>query len=157
MFVVRFSVHGLVVPGELHPDQLPNVDPDDGVAVSVTGVLTGKACVTQGPGLEQLNPDGLLVTVPEPMPLKVNVNAGLPPPLPEPVKQVTFPVIYPVTIAPEDEIPPLLVFVFTVAETSVAPQDWPVTVKSPEASTVIIWGVLEFHVTLSVMSLVTGG
>ena len=157
MFVVRFSVHGLVVPAELHPIQLPNDDPDDGVAVSVTGVLTGKACVTQGPGLEQLNPGGLLVTVPEPLPVNVKVNAGFPAPLPEPVKQVTFPVIYPVTMAPEDEMPPVLLFVFTVAETSVAPQARPVTVKRPEASTVIIWGVLEFHVTLLVMSLVTGG
>ena len=61
------------------------------------------------------------------------------------------------TIAPEDEIPPVLLFVFTVAETSVAPQARPVTVRSPEASTVIIWGVLEVHVTLLVMSLVTGG
>jgi hypothetical protein len=138
VFVVRFSVHGLVVPAELHPDQPPNVDPDAGVAVSVTGVLTGKAWVTQGPGLEQLNPDGLLETVPEPLPVNVNVNAGFPAPLPEPVKQVTFPVIYPVTIAPEDEMPPVLVFVFTVAETSVAPQASPVTVRSPEESTVII-------------------
>jgi len=150
-------VHGLVVPGESHPDQLPNVDPAAGVAVNVTGVLTAKACVTQGNGLEQLNPDGLLETVPEPLPVNVKVNAGFPAPPPEAVKQVTFPVIYPVTIAPDDEMPPELVFVFTVAETSVAPQASPVTVKSSEASTVIIWGVLEFHATLSVMSLVTGG
>lgn len=138
MLTVRFSVHGLVVPGELQFDQLPNVDPEAGVAVSVTGVPTGKAWVTQGDGLEQLNPDGLLETVPEPRPVKVNVNAGFPPPLPEPVKQVTFPVIYPVTIAPEDDMPPELLFVFTVAEINVAPQAWPVTVKSPEESTVII-------------------
>ena len=138
MLTVRFSVHGLVLPGELQFVQLPNVDPAAGVAVSVTGVPTGKAWVTQGDGLEQLNPEGLLETVPEPLPVNVNVNAGFPAPLPEPVKQVTFPVINPVTIAPEDEMPPVLVFVFTVADTSVAPQASPVTVRSPEESTVII-------------------
>ena len=154
---MRLNVHGLVVPDESHPVQLPNDDPTPGVAVRVTCVPTAKACVTQGPGLEQLKPDGVLETVPEPLPVNVKVNAGLPAPLPEPVKQVTFPVIYPVIIAPEDEIPPVLEFGFTVAETSVAPQARPVTVSSPEESTVIICGVLELHVTLPVMSFVTGG
>jgi hypothetical protein len=60
-------------------------------------------------------------------------------------------------MAPDDEIPPSLELVFTVAEISAAPQARPVTVRSPEESTVIICGVLEFHVTLLVMSLVTGG
>ncbi|HXJ88628.1 MAG TPA: hypothetical protein VMS18_17540 [Candidatus Binatia bacterium] len=145
------------MPAESHPFQLPNDDPAAGVAVRVTVLPTAKACVTQGPGLEQLKPDGLLETVPDPLPVNVNVNAGLPPPLPEPVKQVTFPVIYPVMIAPDDEIPPVLEFVVTVAETNVAPQAPPVTVRSPDESTVIIWGVLELHVTLPVMSFVTGG
>ena len=69
----------------------------------------------------------------------------MPPPPLELVKQATFPVIDPVTIAPDDEIPPALELVFTVAETSVAPQARPVTVRSPEESTVIICGVFEFH------------
>ena len=81
----------------------------------------------------------------------------MPPPPLELVKQATFPVIDPVTMAPDDEIPPALELVFTVAETSVAPQARPVTVRSPEESTVIICGVFEFHVTWLVMSLVTGG
>jgi len=61
-------VHGLVVPSESHPDQLANDDVPAGVAVRVTGVPTVKAWVAQGPGLEQLNPRGLLETVPEPFP-----------------------------------------------------------------------------------------
>ena len=65
---VKFNVHGLVVPGESHPDQLPNEDVPAGVAVRLTGVPTVKDCVTQGPGLEQLSPDGLLETAPEPLP-----------------------------------------------------------------------------------------
>jgi hypothetical protein len=65
---VKFSVHGLVVPGESHPDQFPNDDVPAGVAVRVTGVPTGKDWVTQGPGVEQLSPSGLLETAPEPKP-----------------------------------------------------------------------------------------
>ena len=65
---VKFSVHGLLVPGESHPNQLPNVDVPAGVAVRLTGVPTGKDWVTQGPGLEQLSPSGLLETAPEPFP-----------------------------------------------------------------------------------------
>lgn len=140
------SVH-VVVVDESHPDQPPNDDVPFGVAVRVTDVLKAKSCVKQEAA--QLKPLGLLTTVPEPLPENANVNTGLlpPPPLLEPEKQTTFPVIYPVTMAPEDEIPPSLEFLFTVAETSVAPHVRPVTVTSPEASTVIICGVLEFHVT----------
>ena len=149
------TVH-VVVADESHPDQPPNDDVPFGVAVRVTDVLKGKSCVTQE--VEQLKPLGLLATVPEPLPENANVNAGLPPPPPlELVKQTTFPVIYPVTMAPEDEIPPSLEFLFTVAEISVAPQASPVTVRSPDESTVIICGVLEFQITWVVMSFVTGG
>ena len=56
------------MPAESHPDQLPNDDVPAGVAVRVTGVLTGKDWVTQGAGLEQLSPSGLLETAPEPVP-----------------------------------------------------------------------------------------
>ena len=61
-------MHGLIVPAESHPDQLPNDDVPAGVAVRVTGVLTGKDWVTQGAGLEQLSPSGRLETAPEPVP-----------------------------------------------------------------------------------------
>jgi hypothetical protein len=61
-------MHGLAVPGESHPDQFPNDDVPAGVAVRLTGVPTAKDWVTQGPGLEQLSPIGLLATVPEPLP-----------------------------------------------------------------------------------------
>ncbi len=131
-------MHGFVVPGESHPVQLPKTDVPLGVAVRVTGVPVGNACVTQGPGLEQLNPRGELTTDPDPFPWNVKVSAGLLLPLPDPVKQTTFPVMYPVTTAPDDEIPPELLLVVTVAEIRVAPQASPVTVNMPDESTVII-------------------
>ena len=87
-------MHGLVVPEESHPDQLPNVDVPVGVAVRVTNVLNAKACVPQRVGLAQLSPDGLLETVPEPVPGKVNVKEGLfAAPPPELEGQTTFPVM----------------------------------------------------------------
>ena len=61
------------------------------------------------------------------------------------------------TIDPDEDMPPALELVVTVAETSVLPHALPVAVRRPPELTVIIWGVLEFHVTLLVMSLVTGG
>jgi hypothetical protein len=63
----------------------------------------------------------------------------------------------PVTIAPDDEIPPELLLVFTVAEMIVPPHATPVTVITPAESTVITCGVFEVRVTWLVMSLVTGG
>jgi hypothetical protein len=51
---------------EQAPDHPANVDPDAGVAVSVTGVPLSKFAVQVAP---QLIPDGVLVTVPEPVPL----------------------------------------------------------------------------------------
>jgi len=94
----------------------------------------------------------LLVTVPLPFPEKAKLRIGAappppPPPPPVPVKQVTFPVMNPVTRAPEEEIPPALMFVVTVADTSVAPHASPVTVITPEELTVIICGVFDVHVT----------
>ena len=81
----------------------------------------------------------------------------LAPPLPDELKQTTLPVMYPVTSAPWEEIPPLLVFVVTVAAISVLPHDCPTTVNIPDESTVIICGSLDDHVTWVVMSFVTGG
>jgi hypothetical protein len=73
------------------------------------------------------------------------------------VKQITFAVILPVTIAPEEDRFPVLLFVVTVAETRALPHARPVAVKRPVELTVTIWGVFEFQVTWLVMSLVTGG
>jgi hypothetical protein len=60
------------------------------------------------------------------------------PPLPEPVKQTTFPFMYPVTIAPDDDSPPSLLLVVTVAEIREPPHEIPVAVNSPAESTTII-------------------
>jgi hypothetical protein len=43
-------------------------------------------------------------------------------------------------------MPPALVFVLTVAETSVAPHAFPVAVSKPVELTVNIWGVFENQV-----------
>src|SRR5829696_1082974 len=53
------------VPEQPSPSQPANVDPDAGVAVSVTSVPCGKPAEHSGP---QLMPDGSLVTVPLPPP-----------------------------------------------------------------------------------------
>jgi hypothetical protein len=54
-------------------------------------------------------------------------------------------------------MPPELLFVLTVAETRVAPQEFPVAVSKPVELTVNIWGVFDDQVTSLVMSFVTGG
>ena len=139
---VRFpaivTIQGFVLP-ESQPIQLMDCDVPIAAAVSVTGVPVVN-WLRQGAGLAQLRPAGELVTVPEPFPEKVSVRAGDEPPPPplEPVKQVTFPVMNAVTIAPDEEIPPELVFVFEVAETRLLPQLSPVAVRSPVELTVII-------------------
>ena len=94
------------------------------------------------------------MTVPDPAPAKVTVRAG---PVPLLLKHTTLAVMNPVTIAPDDEIPPELLLVFTVAEMIVPPHATPVTVITPAESTVIICGVFEVHVTWLVMSLVATG
>jgi hypothetical protein len=53
------------------PDQLANVDPVLGVAVSVTGVPLVKLALHVVP---QLMPEGLLVTVPVPVPALCTVS-----------------------------------------------------------------------------------
>jgi hypothetical protein len=99
----------------------------------------------------QLRPAGELVTVPVPVPAKFTARIG-----PE-AKHTTFAVMLAVTIAPEDDRPPLLLFVFTVAETRVFPQASPVAVISPVELTLTTCGVFEVQMTWFVMSLVTGG
>ena len=83
-FPVRFRVQGFVLADESHPAQLTDVDVPVGVAVNVTGVPLRNDWVTQGPGLVQLKPGGLLLTVPVPDP-NVRVSAGFPVPPPVPV------------------------------------------------------------------------
>jgi hypothetical protein len=145
-FVVIVMEHGFVLGGVRQPAQPPNVDEPVGVAVRVTVELIGNRAEQTPAELAQLRPAGLLVMFPVPAPAKVTVRAG-PLPVPPPVKQTTFPVIYPVTIAPEDEMPPALELVLRVAETRVPPQLNPVTFNSPEELTVIICGVFEAQVT----------
>ena len=65
--------------------------------------------------------------------------------------------MYPVTIAPDEDIPPALELVCRVAETRVPPQVNPVTSSRPAEFTVIICVSFEDQVTSLVMSLVTGG
>jgi hypothetical protein len=155
-FASKVIEQGFTLLAVLQPPQLTNVDPAVGVAVRVTTVPTGNAAphgIVRG---VQLRAVGALTTVPEPVPANVTASCG-PAPVPVPVKQVTFAVILPVTRAPEDEIPPILLFVLTVAEMRVPPQESPVAVIKPVAFTVTICGVFEFQVTWSVMSFVTGG
>jgi hypothetical protein len=94
--------------------------------------------LTQGlEALVQSRPGGELVTDPEPPPTTFKVTVGPVPP-PGPVKQTTLPVIEAVMMAPEDDRPPELLPVFTVAETRELPQAMPVAVSTPEESTVTI-------------------
>jgi hypothetical protein len=100
----------------------------------------------------------VLFTVPDPAPEKFTVRRkAVPPDPPEPEKQITFACIVPVTIAPEEERLPALLFVWTVAATRVLPHALPVAVINPVESTVTICGALEVQTTWLVMSFVTGG
>jgi hypothetical protein len=131
---------------ESQPVQPPNVPL--GTAVNVTMVPLANPALQL---LMQISPAGELVTVPLPRPAKFTARIG------EPLKHVTFAVMVPVTIAPDEDKPPLLVFVFTVAEIRVPPQARPVAVIRPVVFTVTICGVFEAQITWLVMSLVTGG
>ena len=141
------------------PVKPPNAEVPTGVAVRVTGVPAGKLATHEISVLAQLSPEGVLFTVPIPVPEKSSVRTGSPPPPPPVVlvKQTTFAVMYPVTIAPEADRPLVSAFVFTVAEIRVPPHGPPVTVIRPVEFTVTMAGVFEFQMTWSVMSLVTGG
>jgi len=137
------------------PDHPPNDEEPTGVAVKVTEVPLAKLALQFATVLAQLIPGGELVTVPEPLPGKIIVKIGPPPPLP--VKHTTFAVIFAVTIAPDEDNPPALLLVVTVAEISEPPQAKPVAVSKPVELTVTICVSFEAHVTCFVMSLVTGG
>lgn len=138
------------------PDQPPNDDEPTGVAVRVTVVPLGKLALQLPAVLAQLSPTGELTTVPVPLPAKSTVRTGPPPP-PVPVKQTTFAGIVPVTIAPDEDSPPTLLFVVAVAETRELPQTKPVAVRRPFELMVNICVSLDAQVTWFVMSLVTGG
>ena len=77
--------------------QLENVEATLAVAVSVTVVPLAKLAVHV---LAQVRPEGELVVLPDPVPGKLTVSAGPPPP--EAVKQTTFAVMLPVTKAPDE-------------------------------------------------------
>src|SRR5207244_10086674 len=61
------TVHAF--PGESHPDQLPNVEPLLGVAVSVTVVPSTKCAMHVPVDGPQSMPTGTLVTTPLPLPV----------------------------------------------------------------------------------------
>jgi hypothetical protein len=131
------------------PDQATDVALPVGVAVNVIAVPLAKFALHVDRQL--LIPPGLLLTLPVPETLTVRRGPAVP------VKQTTFAVMLPVTMAPDDDRPPALLFVFTVAEMSVFPQARPVAVISPVEFTVTICGVFEDQITWFVMSLSTGG
>ena len=131
------------------PDQPPNVEGATGVAMRVTVVPLGKLSSQLTCVLGQLKAVGELVTVPVPLPEKLTVRTGSapPPPLVVPVKQTTFAVMLPTTMAPDEDTPDPSWFVVTLAETKVAPQTPPVAVSKPVELMVNIWGSLEAQVT----------
>jgi hypothetical protein len=142
-----------VNPLGLQPDHDTLVEGAVGVADRVIGVPLTNAALHE-PG--QVIPDGELVTVPLPL-VMLTVKRGELPVPPLPVKQTTFACMLPVTMAPFEVRFPELLFVCTVAETSVPPHAPPVAVINPVELTVTICGSLEPHTTSFVMSLVTGG
>jgi hypothetical protein len=131
------------------PDQATDVALPVGVAVNVIAVPLAKFALHIDRQL--LIPAGLLLTLPVPETFTVRSGPAVP------VEQTTFAVMLPVTIAPEEDRPPALLFVFTVAETIAFPQARPVAVSTPVEFTVTICGVFEVQITWFVMSLVTGG
>lgn len=133
-----------VAPFGKQPDHATLVAGAVGVAVKVIAVELAKTALQM---LGQLIPAGELVTVPVPETPTVRVELPVPPP-PVPLKHTTLAVILPVTTAPEELRPPVLVFVLTVAEMIVpVPHTKPVAVINPVGLTVIICGSSEPHVT----------
>jgi len=136
--VKLFMVH--VSPDGVQPDQVTDVELPVSVAVNVIAVPLAKfALHVDG----QLMPDGLLLTLP--VPKMFTARSG---PEPVPVKQMTFAVIKPVTIAPDEDRFPALLFVFTVAEIRLSPHPpLLVTTIRPVEVTVTKSGVSEPQVT----------
>jgi hypothetical protein len=83
--------------GESQPDQLPNVKPLLGAAVSVTDVPVGKLALQVDP---QLIPGGTLVTTPVPVPEATTVRVDPPLAHPELVGPWTVTLIVPVITFP---------------------------------------------------------
>jgi len=147
---------------ESHPTHPPNVDPVFGAAVSVRLVPAGK-------DVEQKDahprPMGVVLIVPDPAPVNWTVIANmlpLPPPHPPPAPpipeaQVTLAVIEPVIMAPDDERPPSLLLVLTVAVTIEFPQSTPPGERAPVDVTTTTVGVFELQRTWLVIFFVTGG
>ena len=86
-----------------HPTQVAEVAEPLGVAVSVIPVPLGKLLLHV---VAQPRPGGLLATVP--VPTISTVRVGLPLPPDDDPGQSTFAVMKPVTIAPEEDLPPAL-------------------------------------------------
>jgi hypothetical protein len=116
-------------------DQPANEEPAPGVAVRrIAAPLAKLAMHVVG----QVMPAGELVTNPEPVPPRFTVRLAVLP------GQMTLAVIFPVTIAPAEEILlGALLFVVTVAQMRALPQASPVAVNRPVELTVTIWGVFD--------------
>jgi hypothetical protein len=100
----KVQMEALFVHPPLHP---PNEEAPTGVAVRVTGVPLAKLALHVVPWLlAQLIPRGELVSMPVPLPGKLTVRIADPPPEPVLVKQTTFAVMDPVTMAPDEDSPP---------------------------------------------------
>jgi hypothetical protein len=93
------------------------------VAIRVTVVPLAKLALHVPWLLAQIIPTGELVTVPEPWPAKLTVRIGDPPPEPVLVKHTAFAFMDPVTMAKDEDSPPALLFVVTVAETREPPRE----------------------------------
>lgn len=152
VFADRLGMVHNVPDGDGQPPQVTDVDVPVGVAVNVIGVPLTKPALHVTAVDAQLRPAGELVMLPVPGPKKFTVRIG-----PVLLRHATFAVMYPVTIAPDEDMFPALVFVVTVAETRAFPQARPKGDSRPVELTVTMFGVLEAQVTWSVMSLITGG
>ncbi|HZP17917.1 MAG TPA: hypothetical protein VFB00_08135 [Terriglobales bacterium] len=131
LLVRLLIVHTAVPLPPSQPTQLAEVALPVGVAVIVIAEPGGKLLLHV---VAQPSPGGVLEIVPVPM--ICAVKTGFPPP--PALKQTTFAVMKPVTIAPDDDRFPVLLLVCTVAETRALPQARPVAVNTPFASTVTI-------------------
>ena len=134
------TVHAF--PGvESHPDQLPNVEPLLGVAVSVTVVPSTKCAVHVPVDGPQSMPTGTLVTTPLPLPAGMTTtNVG----------KLTGPTTRAACAVTREWLAPCKLKATIV----VSPK--PVAVASPEGLMVATPVSLDCHVTSLVMSCVAG-